>query len=164
MRKSADRLAFLDCILLKRDEYSDRKTRYEIRNAISSIDTEAILGFLCSEELIAERKDMQTEIDALSRKLAKECEKTEKWLDRELKVLNIRNVLLYTNEIEKINLCEQQELEHLRKLYEKALKPLLPSVYETSPNSFTTVTLQGMPYVLYKSCRYSVPREYAYAT
>ena len=92
MRKSADRLAFLDCILLKRDEYSDRKTRYEI--------------------------------DALSRKLAKECEKTEKWLDRELKVLNIRNGLLYTNEIEKINLCEQQELEHLRKLYEQKLSAL----------------------------------------
>ena len=52
----------------------------------------------------------------------------------------------------------------LRDIEQKALKPLLPSVYETSPNSFTTVTLQGMPYVLYKSCRYSVPREYAYAT
>ena len=51
-----------------------------------------------------------------------------------------------------------------RDIEQKALKPLLPSVYETSPNSFTTVTLQGMPYVLYKSCRYSVPREYAYAT
>ena len=41
---------------------------------------------------------------------------------------------------------------------------MLPSVYESSPNSFTPVTLNGMPYVLYKSCRYSVPREYAYST
>ena len=41
---------------------------------------------------------------------------------------------------------------------------MLPSVYESSPNSFTSVELKGMPYVLYKSCRYSVPREYAYST
>jgi len=50
-----------------------------------------------------------------------------------------------------------------RDIEQKALKPLLPSVYESSPNSFTSVKLQGMPYVLYKSCRYSVPREYAYS-
>lgn len=51
-----------------------------------------------------------------------------------------------------------------RDIEQKALKPLLPSVYETSPNTFVTVQLQGMPYVLYKACRYSVPRECAYAT
>lgn len=55
-------------------------------------------------------------------------------------------------------------LSVFRDIEQKALKPLLPSVYESSPNSFTTVTLQGMPYVLYKSCRYSVPRDYAYST
>ena len=44
-----------------------------------------------------------------------------------------------------------------------ALKPMLPSVYETSPNSFVSHECKGMPYVLYKSCRYSVPREYAYS-
>ena len=43
------------------------------------------------------------------------------------------------------------------------LKPMLPSVYETSPNSFVSFECKGMPYVLYKSCRYSVPREYAYS-
>lgn len=51
-----------------------------------------------------------------------------------------------------------------RDIEQKNLKPMLPSVYESSPNSFTSVTLNGMPYVLYKSCRYSVPREYAYST
>jgi hypothetical protein len=40
----------------------------------------------------------------------------------------------------------------------------MPSVYESSPNSFASFELRGMPYVLYKSCRYSVPREYAYST
>ena len=50
-----------------------------------------------------------------------------------------------------------------RDIEQKALKPMLPSVYETSPNSFTRFELRGMPYVVYKSCRYSVPREYAYS-
>ena len=51
-----------------------------------------------------------------------------------------------------------------RDIEQKALKPMLPSVYESSPNSFTPFELHGLPYVLYKSCRYSVPREYAYRT
>lgn len=47
---------------------------------------------------------------------------------------------------------------------EKAyLRPLVPSVYETSPNSFKDHKLNGQPYVLYKACHYSVPREYAYS-
>ena len=50
-----------------------------------------------------------------------------------------------------------------RDIEKNALKPMLPSVYETSPNSFTSCELRGMPYVLYKSCRYSVPRDYAYS-
>ena len=55
-------------------------------------------------------------------------------------------------------------LSVFRDIEQKALKPMLPSVYENSPNSFTSFELQGMPYVLYRSCRYSVPREYAYRT
>ena len=51
-----------------------------------------------------------------------------------------------------------------RDIEQKSLKPMLPSVYETSPNSFISQELHGMPYVLYRSCRYSVPREYAYST
>ena len=46
---------------------------------------------------------------------------------------------------------------------QSCLQPLVPSVYETSPNSFIDQELKGTPYVLYKSCRYSVPRDYAYS-
>ena len=49
-----------------------------------------------------------------------------------------------------------------RDIEQKALRPLLPSVYENSPSSFESTELKGMPYVQYKSCRYSVPREFAY--
>ncbi len=44
------------------------------------------------------------------------------------------------------------------------LQPLLPSVYETSPSSFTTCELSKSPYISYKSCKYSVPSNYAYKT
>ena len=50
-----------------------------------------------------------------------------------------------------------------RDIEKTALKPMLPSVYESSPNSFSDLECKGMPYVLYKSCRYSVPRDYAYS-
>ena len=50
-----------------------------------------------------------------------------------------------------------------RDIEKNALRPMLPSVYETSPNSFTECECKGLPYVLYKSCKYSVPREYAYS-
>jgi len=46
---------------------------------------------------------------------------------------------------------------------QKNLQPLLPSVYEMSPNSFCDYECKGMPYVLYKSCRYSVPRDHAFS-
>ena len=46
---------------------------------------------------------------------------------------------------------------------QKALNPMLPSVYEVSPNSFANYECKGTPYVLYKSSYYSVPREYAYS-
>ena len=51
-----------------------------------------------------------------------------------------------------------------RDIEQKSLRPMLPSVYDSSPNSFTSFELKGMPYVLYKSCRYSVSREFAYST
>ena len=37
-----------------------------------------------------------------------------------------------------------------------ALAPLLPSVYENSPASYTRVKLGGMPYIQYRTCKYSV--------
>lgn len=45
-----------------------------------------------------------------------------------------------------------------------ALRPLLQSVYETSPNSFKSYEIKATPYVLYKSCYYSVPQSCAYTT
>jgi hypothetical protein len=50
-----------------------------------------------------------------------------------------------------------------RDIEKKSLRPMLPSVYDSSPNSFISFELKGMPYVLYRSCRYSVPREFAYS-
>ena len=47
---------------------------------------------------------------------------------------------------------------------QKALRPLLPSVYESSPNSFASYEIKSTPYVLYRSCYYSVPKVYAYST
>lgn len=43
-----------------------------------------------------------------------------------------------------------------------ALQSLLPSMYEISPNTFRTYEIAALQYVLYKSCRYSVPRSYAF--
>ena len=45
-----------------------------------------------------------------------------------------------------------------------SLRPPLPSVYETSPNTFRDYEIAALPYVLYKSCRYSVPRDFAFQT
>ena len=44
----------------------------------------------------------------------------------------------------------------------EALRPLLPSVYEKAPSSYTSVKIDSMPYLLYKSSKYSVPREYCH--
>lgn len=44
----------------------------------------------------------------------------------------------------------------------EALRSLLPCVYEDSPSSFKTYEIAALPYVLYKSNKYSVPREYAF--
>ncbi len=54
-------------------------------------------------------------------------------------------------------------LQVFKELEKSSLGPMLPSVYETSPNSFFSTECKGMPYVLYRSCRYSVPREFAYS-
>jgi hypothetical protein len=46
----------------------------------------------------------------------------------------------------------------------EAFRPLLPSVYENSPSSFISQGISAIPYVLYRSSKYSVPREYAFKT
>jgi hypothetical protein len=39
------------------------------------------------------------------------------------------------------------------------LRPLVPSFYESSPNSFTEYPLNGYPFIKYRSSKYSVPRD-----
>lgn len=44
-----------------------------------------------------------------------------------------------------------------------ALQPMLPSAYENSPSSFTGIDIGSMPYIQYKSSKYSVPREFCFS-
>jgi len=46
----------------------------------------------------------------------------------------------------------------------ESLRSLVPSVYETSPSSFKSYEVAALPYVLYRSNRYSIPRELAFQT
>lgn len=46
----------------------------------------------------------------------------------------------------------------------ESLRSLVPSVYETSPSSFMSYDVAALPYVLYRSNKYSVPRELAFQT
>lgn len=55
-------------------------------------------------------------------------------------------------------------IDVFNEIEKQALRPLIPSVYETSPSSYVPYELHGQPYVQYKSCKYSVPREYSYRT
>ena len=45
---------------------------------------------------------------------------------------------------------------------QKALMPPVPSLYENSPSSFLPVELNGIPYIQYKTNKYSVPRSHAF--
>ena len=45
---------------------------------------------------------------------------------------------------------------------QKALRAPLPSLYENSPSSFTCTELNGIPYIQYKTNKYSVPRSHAF--
>ena len=45
---------------------------------------------------------------------------------------------------------------------QKALQPPVPSLYENSPASFRSVELSGIPYIHYRTNKYSVPRSHAF--
>jgi hypothetical protein len=45
---------------------------------------------------------------------------------------------------------------------EAALRPLLPSVYDTAVSGFVPVDVGGMQYIQYKSSKYSVPRKFCF--
>jgi len=49
-------------------------------------------------------------------------------------------------------------------LEKNALKPLVPSYYENSPNSYKDVELAGYPFIKYKTNQYSVPKSCCYHT
>jgi hypothetical protein len=45
-----------------------------------------------------------------------------------------------------------------------ALRPLLPSVYDAAVSSFISVNVSSLPYIQYKSAKYSVPRAFCFKT
>jgi hypothetical protein len=45
---------------------------------------------------------------------------------------------------------------------QNALRPLLPSVYETLPTSFIKIAVGAQHYIQYKSSKYSVPRKFCF--
>jgi len=45
-----------------------------------------------------------------------------------------------------------------------ALRPMLPSVYDTTVSSFIAVGVNSLPYIQYKSSKYSVPRKFCFQT
>lgn len=45
---------------------------------------------------------------------------------------------------------------------QKGLRPLIPSFYESSPNSLKEYPLDGYPFIKYRTCKYSVPKDCCY--
>ena len=45
-----------------------------------------------------------------------------------------------------------------------ALRPLIPSVYDAAVSSFISTNVNSLPYIQYKSAKYSVPREFCFKT
>lgn len=64
--------------------------------------------------------------------------------------------------IHKATYCVPAEV--FKSIEQKALRPLIPSVYENLPSSYERVSVGSMPYIQYKACKYSVPRCYCYKT
>jgi hypothetical protein len=58
--------------------------------------------------------------------------------------------------------CVPEEI--LNDLERNSLRPVIPSYYENSPNSFTEVKIGGYPFIKYRTCKYSVPKECCYHT
>ena len=64
--------------------------------------------------------------------------------------------------IHQATFCVPEDM--LRETEKPALRPVVPSFYENSPNSFTQCEVGGVPFIRYRSNRYSVPRECCYHT
>jgi len=57
--------------------------------------------------------------------------------------------------IHKATFCVPSEV--FEAIERKALRPVVPSVYENLPSSYERVAVGSMPYIQYKACKYSVP-------
>jgi hypothetical protein len=55
-------------------------------------------------------------------------------------------------------------IEVFTEIEKRALKPLVPSIYDTTASSFIAVNLNSTPYIQYKSSKYSVPRAFCFKT
>jgi len=64
--------------------------------------------------------------------------------------------------IHKATYCVPMEV--FESIEQKALRPLVPSVYENLPSSYENVLVRSQPYIQYKACKYSIPRCYCYQT
>jgi hypothetical protein len=53
-------------------------------------------------------------------------------------------------------------IEIFTEIEKGALRPLLPSVYDSAVSSFISVTVGSQPYIQYRSSKYSVPREFCF--
>ena len=53
-------------------------------------------------------------------------------------------------------------IDVFKSIEQNALRPLVPSVYENLPTSYTYVTVGSLPYIQYKACKYSLPRSYCF--
>jgi len=54
--------------------------------------------------------------------------------------------------------------EVFKEIEKAALRPLLPSAYDTAVSGFTEVNVNSVQYIQYKSCKYSVPRKFCFKT
>lgn len=54
-------------------------------------------------------------------------------------------------------------LEVFQSIEKEALKPLIASLYENSPSSFVPVDLNSIPYIQYKSSKYSVANDFCFS-
>jgi len=55
-------------------------------------------------------------------------------------------------------------LEVFTEIEKGALRPLLPSVYDTAASSYVEVGVDSVQYIQYKSSKYSVPRKFCFKT
>jgi len=66
------------------------------------------------------------------------------------------------NRIHQSTFCVPSDI--FSKVEKNSLRPLFPSLYENSPSSFVAYDITNYPFVPYKTCKYSVPRDQCFKT